>query len=66
MVRRARSKHFSIANVKDNVFIESPCLRRLARPLSSPLGTTCLNHILEKIIPGMKVLLLPPLLPPVH
>lgn len=27
------------------------------RPLSSPLGTICLNHILEKIIPGMKVLL---------
>lgn len=31
------------------------CLCWIHRPLSSPQGTTCLNRILGKIIPGMKV-----------
>lgn len=33
----------------------SLCLCWLRRPLSSPQETTCLNRILGKIIPGMKV-----------
>lgn len=33
------------------------CLCWILRPLSSPRGTTCLNRILGKIIPGMKVVL---------
>lgn len=45
-------------------FLSGQWLCRLHRLLSSPQGTTCLNHILGKIIPGMKVLLGFPL--PVH
>lgn len=33
-----------------------PCVCIVLRPLSLPQGTTCLNHILGKIIPEMKVL----------
>lgn len=69
MVRHARSKA-SLWPVSKIMHSSSPCLRwrllSFARPLSSPLGITCLNHILEKIIPGMKVLLPLLSLPPVH
>lgn len=37
---------------QNNLFL---CLCWIRRPLSSPQETTCLNRILGKIIPGMKV-----------